>query len=307
MTFTGVVLCGGRSRRMGTDKALLPIDGVPMARRVADALHAAGAAEVLAVGGDPAALRSSGLPVVPDEVPDGGPLPATASALRAAAHPLVLVTACDLLQPSHRAMADVVAHLAAAPAGVQAAVPVVDGHPQWTHAAWRATAVSTLDELLALGVSSLRRAAEHLSLVELTDVDPAAVRDADTPAALPGGSGSPGSLSPMDIPEIDVAGLARACQDGAPVIDVREADEFASARVPGALHIPLGEVPERVGEVPRGGTVYVVCARGGRSAKAVEHYRAQGIDAVNVAGGTIGWIDAGLPVEPGAGSGAGPG
>lgn len=107
-----------------------------------------------------------------------------------------------------------------------------------------------------------------------------------------------------DIPEIDVTELATRRAEGAPVIDVREDDEFAAARVPGAHHIPLGEVVERIDEVPTEGTVYVVCARGGRSAKAVEHYRAQGIDAVNVAGGTLGWIDAGYPIE--AGNGAAP-
>jgi rhodanese-related sulfurtransferase len=57
-------------------------------------------------------------------------------------------------------------------------------------------------------------------------------------------------------------------------------------------------------EVPRNGTVYVICARGSRSAKAAQHYRSQGIDAVNVAGGMLAWIDAGLPTD-GAGSGAG--
>lgn len=90
------------------------------------------------------------------------------------------------------------------------------------------------------------------------------------------------------------------------MIDVRERHEFAAARVPGALLIPLGEVVERIDEVPADGTVYVICARGGRSARAVEHFRAQGIDAVNVAGGTLGWIDAGLPVDadPGSGSAA---
>jgi rhodanese-related sulfurtransferase len=110
-----------------------------------------------------------------------------------------------------------------------------------------------------------------------------------------------------DIPEIDVAALAAQRAEGAFLLDVREDDEFAAARVPGAHHIALGEVVERITEVPREGTVYVICARGGRSAKAVEHFRAQGIDAVNVAGGTLAWIDAGLPIEAGAGSGAGPG
>jgi rhodanese-related sulfurtransferase len=101
----------------------------------------------------------------------------------------------------------------------------------------------------------------------------------------------------MDIPEIDVAELAERRAEGAALIDVREDDEFATARVPGAHHIPLGQVVERIDEVPTDGTVYVICARGGRSAKAVEHYRSQGIDAVNVAGGTLGWIDAGLPTD----------
>ncbi len=111
----------------------------------------------------------------------------------------------------------------------------------------------------------------------------------------------------MDIPEIDVAELAARRAAGAPLIDVREDDEYREAHVAGAHHIPIGEVVERIGEVPTEGTVYVICARGGRSAKAVEQYRAQGIDAVNVAGGTIGWIDAGHAIDGRAGSGAEPG
>lgn len=108
-----------------------------------------------------------------------------------------------------------------------------------------------------------------------------------------------------DVPEIDVTALAAYRAEGAPLIDVREADEYAAARVPGAQHIPLGEVVERIGEVPTASTVYVICARGGRSAKAVEHFRSVGIDAINVAGGTLGWIDAGLPVDAEPGTEAG--
>ncbi len=105
----------------------------------------------------------------------------------------------------------------------------------------------------------------------------------------------------MDVPEIDVDQLLALRGDGVPIIDVREPGEHEEARVPGATLIPLGEVADRVGEVPTDGTVYVICARGGRSAKAVEHYRAQGIDAVNVAGGTLAWIDAGHPTDHGPG------
>lgn len=105
----------------------------------------------------------------------------------------------------------------------------------------------------------------------------------------------------MDIPEIDVVELASRREAGAPLIDVREHDEYVEARVPGATHIPLGQVAERASEAPAEGTFYVICARGGRSAKAVEHYRSLGLDAVNVAGGTLGWIDEGFPTDAGPG------
>jgi rhodanese-related sulfurtransferase len=58
-------------------------------------------------------------------------------------------------------------------------------------------------------------------------------------------------------------------------------------------------VAERLQEVPTEGTVYVICAKGGRSYRAAELYRAQGIDAVNVAGGTSAWVDAGQPTATG--------
>lgn len=108
----------------------------------------------------------------------------------------------------------------------------------------------------------------------------------------------------MDVPEIDIAEAARRIEAGTPVIDVREPDEYVAGHVPGAPLIPLGEVADRVGEVPASGEVLIICKMGGRSRKAAEHLRAQGIDAVNIAGGTMGWIDAGHRVvtgdEPGA-------
>ena len=70
----GAVLCGGSSRRMGTDKALLEIDGVPLAERVAGVLEAAGCAPVVFVGGEPLGARATGRPFVPDRSPGAGPV-----------------------------------------------------------------------------------------------------------------------------------------------------------------------------------------------------------------------------------------
>jgi rhodanese-related sulfurtransferase len=103
----------------------------------------------------------------------------------------------------------------------------------------------------------------------------------------------------VDVPEIDIAEAARRHEAGTPVIDVREPEEYAEGHVPGAPLIPLGSLPGRVGEVPTDGQVLVICKMGGRSAQAVDHLRSHGIDAVNIAGGTMGWIDAGHQVVTG--------
>lgn len=104
----------------------------------------------------------------------------------------------------------------------------------------------------------------------------------------------------VDIPEIDIDTLAQRIEAGAPVFDVRQPDEYEQAHVPDVRLVPLAEVPDRVGEFPSDDTVYVICKSGGRSAQAVEFLRANGVDAVNVAGGTQAWIEADRPVETGA-------
>jgi rhodanese-related sulfurtransferase/molybdopterin-guanine dinucleotide biosynthesis protein A len=293
---------------MGRDKAQLLVEGRPMAARVASALADAGAAEVVAVGGDRDALEAMGLRVVDDDEPGGGPLPATLTALRRASHDVVAVLSCDLLHPSAEAVTALVSALIAGGPSVLGAVPLADGHHQWTHAVWRQEALVPLHAAQASGARSLRRATVGLPLATVADLDPRALEDADTPTDLGRGGtvGAPstGSLRPMDVPEIDVTELAARRAAGAPLIDVREVAEFADAHVPGAHLIPLGEVAQRIDEVSRDETVYVICARGARSARAVEHYRSQGIDAVNVAGGTRAWMDAGHPTDQ-VGRGAG--
>ena len=104
----------------------------------------------------------------------------------------------------------------------------------------------------------------------------------------------------MDVPEIDVDELAQRREAGQVVLDVRNPDEYEEAHVPGVVLIPLGELVERVDEVPTDGPLPVICRSGARSMQAAEYLRGQGIDAVNVVGGTLAWIDAGFPVEEGS-------
>jgi rhodanese-related sulfurtransferase len=102
-----------------------------------------------------------------------------------------------------------------------------------------------------------------------------------------------------DVPEIDIASLEARLGEGILVVDVREHDEYAGGHVDGAVHIPLGTVPDRVADLPADAPVLVICQVGGRSARAVQFLRAQGLDATNVAGGTKAWIDSGRPVVTG--------
>lgn len=77
--------------------------------------------------------------------------------------------------------------------------------------------------------------------------------------------------------------------EGVVVVDVREPSEFATGSVPGARSIPSGQIRERLYELPRGATVYLLCANGARSLELVPFMRAVGFDAHSVAGGIWAW------------------
>ncbi|WP_413319330.1 rhodanese-like domain-containing protein [Agrococcus sp. 1P02AA] len=79
-----------------------------------------------------------------------------------------------------------------------------------------------------------------------------------------------------------------------PLIDVREPHEWQQGHAEGAVHIPMSQIVERLHEVPDGAAV--ICRTGGRSGQVVAYLEHQGLDAVNVAGGTVAWAAAGRPM-----------
>ena len=98
----------------------------------------------------------------------------------------------------------------------------------------------------------------------------------------------------MSIPQVSVSDLA----DDAVVLDVREQDEWDAGHAPGAVHIPLGDLPARLGDLPDtdADALAVVCRSGGRSGRAVEWLSQQGFDVANLDGGMKAWEAAGKPL-----------
>lgn len=73
------------------------------------------------------------------------------------------------------------------------------------------------------------------------------------------------------------------------IVDVREDFEVAQGKIPGAKHIPLGQIPERLSEFDKNQHYYIVCRSGGRSGQACLFLMQRGYDVTNVEGGMLAW------------------
>lgn len=196
MAVSGAVLTGGASRRMGTDKRMVEVDGAPLLVRAVRAVRAV-ASEVLVVGGL-GGVPAGALPdvrAVDDLRPGEGPLAGLEAALFAAHHPRVLVVAVDhpwLSADVLRLLVERVGGEGAA-GGHLAVMLGTDRGAQPLVAVYRREALATISALLDAGE---RRATALIDALpthvvgsgEWRALDPAGdtARDVDTPADLPG-------------------------------------------------------------------------------------------------------------------------
>ena len=91
--------------------------------------------------------------------------------------------------------------------------------------------------------------------------------------------------------ELDAIAVAKMRKTGEPVglLDVREAWELDICRIEGSLHIPMGELPSRLDELPTGSPLVVLCHHGMRSMQVTQWLRQSGIAAINLGGGIDAW------------------
>ena len=106
--------------------------------------------------------------------------------------------------------------------------------------------------------------------------------------------------APLDLPtEVDVHTVAEIKdREDVYVLDVREQWEYDEGHIPGVVLLPLGEVPNRLDEIPTDKTVVVTCRSGNRSGQATNFLRQNGFENVhNMQGGILAWEQAGYEVS----------
>ncbi|HWG37852.1 MAG TPA: molybdopterin-synthase adenylyltransferase MoeB, partial [Terriglobales bacterium] len=134
----------------------------------------------------------------------------------------------------------------------------------------------------------------HPTVTKLIDYEEfCGIRGEEAPAA-PADAGT-------GVGEVTAAALAKELAGATPpfVLDVREPHEFQIGRIPGAVLIPLGDLPKRLSELDRGADIVAQCRSGVRSLKAAKLLKEAGFAKVrNLAGGILAWSDQVDPSVP---------
>ncbi len=173
-----IVLAGGKSSRMGTDKSLLPYHGgTPLIQHITDQLRPL-FREVLIGANNAEAFQFLNLPVVPDRMPDQGPLMGLLSCLEHSTHELHFLTACDIPELP----AETIMQLLAAATDVDAVVPFTEGGNEPLFAVYRKSAVLPAAETaLANGKRRIADMFEHIRLRRMPLSDSTWLRNLNTP------------------------------------------------------------------------------------------------------------------------------
>lgn len=180
--FTGAVLAGGASRRMGTPKALIRIGGGYLIERPLGALAQAGASAITVVGDPDDRLAALGFDPVPDVMAGAGPLAGLVAALRWSSEDAVAVLSCDLPFAAPGIVRTLVRSLDRSSA--DAVIPEVDGHLQPLFAAYRVRSADRLQAELDSGVRSVLAALAAIEIELYHAPDPDPFKDLDTPEDL---------------------------------------------------------------------------------------------------------------------------
>jgi hydroxyacylglutathione hydrolase len=166
---------------------------------------------------------------------------------------------------------------------------------------WAGTLLDSRQDIFLIGEEAhVREAANALALIGLERV-----KGWFAPPALDYWRGQHGGLAKIE--QVDSDQLLHRQQRGQTVVDVRSGAEFRAGHIPGALHVPLGRIPEAADALSRDTVLVVHCQGGNRSPVALSMLRRMGFHQLaNFAGGFADYQRQGLPVETGSAAEADP-
>jgi molybdopterin-guanine dinucleotide biosynthesis protein A len=171
---TGLILAGGASRRMGTDKAFLPVEGVPLIVRVHAVLAPLFAEVLIAAGRETPGRGPFPARVVYDEVPGLGPLGGVVAGLKTATTPWVFAFACDMPNLDARVIERIARERAE---GIPVVTPESPGGVESCHALYARAALPMIEAALAEGERAPHRlfrriGAQVIPKAEIAAIDP---------------------------------------------------------------------------------------------------------------------------------------
>mgnify|MGYP001330210788 CR=1 FL=1 len=180
MLFSGVVLNGGTSSRMGEPKGELNFLGKPLMEVPLSALSKSGASEIIVIGGDRPDWLPSEIFHVDDPYPGEGPLGGVISALRICNEESVMILSNDLMGIDSETILTILKKVNSQ--GV--VVPVAGSKRQVLSALWRRSLLASLTEIYETGERSIQTALKSLSVTEVNEFDQDKFANANTPSDI---------------------------------------------------------------------------------------------------------------------------
>ncbi len=166
--FSLAIIAGGKSRRMGRDKAFVELGGQTLIQGVIAASAGLGQAETILIANQPAAYAHLGLPIYRDILPDTGSLGGIYTALKKAKSAWVLALACDMPFVSADLLRCMIERM---DDDLDIVVPRVDGYPQGLHALYRKTCLKPIERQLAANRLKIIRFYDQMRVCYLDERD----------------------------------------------------------------------------------------------------------------------------------------
>jgi len=180
MEFSGVVLNGGQSSRMGVDKGSMPVRGRPLIDISISALRESGAEEIMIVGGEYLECQFDGVVQIEDRYPGEGPLGGVITALSVIEHDLAVILSNDLLHLDPSTILKIVSTINDG----DMVLPVTNGTRQVLCGVWRRNLLPILIEAFADGKRSIQSALDSIDVTEVFDINPTKFQNANTPSDI---------------------------------------------------------------------------------------------------------------------------